>query len=259
MSAEMRRCGPLTPDRPQATLAEARQPSVAWKFDAGASGKPEIDRAFQRSRLRFNMSHTTGLVVCAAGLDNEIGVDVEANDHLNSELELAEHFFAPEEISLLRGAIESERRHIFLRIWTLKEAYIKATGLGLACPLNSFAITLDPIGIRFGVGILDDPRNWPHAMASRTTSNSVGRPPHGKSARARLDLTLKGKDGETAWRRPNYATIHRMIGNPIYGGGAYAYGKTVATVGYDASNANVKIRRKARSDWLALMPNTHEG
>src|SRR6516162_8559495 len=38
-----------------------------------------------------------------------------------------------------------------------------------------------------------------------------------------LDLPVKGKDGETAWRRPNYATIHRMIENPIYGG-TYAYG-----------------------------------
>ena len=73
-----------------------------------------------------------------------------------------------------------------------------------------------------------------------------------------LDLPVKGKDGETIWRRPNYATIHRMIENPIYGG-AYAYGKTAATAGYDGTCAKVTIRRKARSDWLALMPNTHEG
>jgi DNA invertase Pin-like site-specific DNA recombinase len=73
-----------------------------------------------------------------------------------------------------------------------------------------------------------------------------------------LDLPAKGKDGETAWRRPNYATIHRMIENPIYGG-AYAYGKTAVAAGYGAAGVSVKIRRKARSDWLALMPNTHEG
>ena len=46
-----------------------------------------------------------------------------------------------------------------------------------------------------------------------------------------LDLPVKGKDGETAWRRPNYATIHRMIENPIYGG-TYAYGKTAVAAGY---------------------------
>ena len=73
-----------------------------------------------------------------------------------------------------------------------------------------------------------------------------------------LDLPVKGKDGETAWRRPNYATIHRMIENPIYGG-AYAYGKTAVAAGYDGRASSVKIRRKARSDWLALMPNAHEG
>jgi DNA invertase Pin-like site-specific DNA recombinase len=73
-----------------------------------------------------------------------------------------------------------------------------------------------------------------------------------------LDLPVKGKDGETAWRRPNYATIHRMIENPIYGG-AYAYGKTAVAAGYDGTAVSVKIRRKARSDWLALMPNAHEG
>ena len=73
-----------------------------------------------------------------------------------------------------------------------------------------------------------------------------------------LDLPVKGKDGETAWRPPNYATIHRMITNPIYGG-AYAYGKTAAGTSYDAAGVSVKIRRKPRSDWLALMPNAHEG
>jgi hypothetical protein len=49
-----------------------------------------------------------------------------------------------------------------------------------------------------------------------------------------------------------------MIENPIYGG-AYAYGKTSAAAAYDSIGASVKIRRKARSEWLALMPNAHEG
>jgi DNA invertase Pin-like site-specific DNA recombinase len=73
-----------------------------------------------------------------------------------------------------------------------------------------------------------------------------------------LDLPVKQNNGDTTWRRPNYATIHRMIDNPIYGG-AYAYGKTAAASGYSADGASVKIRRKARTDWLALMPNAHEG
>ena len=73
-----------------------------------------------------------------------------------------------------------------------------------------------------------------------------------------LDLPVKQADGDTAWRRPNYATLHRMVENPVYGG-AYAYGKTAVGAGYNAHGVSMKIRRKARSDWLALMPNAHEG
>ena len=73
-----------------------------------------------------------------------------------------------------------------------------------------------------------------------------------------LDLPVKQSNGDTAWRRPNYATIHRMIENPIYGG-AYAYGKTVSGMGHGATGLGVKTRRKARADWLALRPNAHEG
>ena len=73
-----------------------------------------------------------------------------------------------------------------------------------------------------------------------------------------LDLPTKRNNGGTTWRRPNYATIHRMIDNPIYGG-AYAYGKTGVATGHGASGVNVKVRRKARAEWLALMPDAHEG
>jgi DNA invertase Pin-like site-specific DNA recombinase len=73
-----------------------------------------------------------------------------------------------------------------------------------------------------------------------------------------LDLPVKPNNGDTAWRRPNYATIHRMIENPVYGG-AYAYGKTAAASGYGAAGVSIKIRRKARTDWLALIPDAHEG
>src|SRR5712671_7521843 len=66
------------------------------------------------------------------------------------------------------------------------------------------------------------------------------------------------RNGHTVWRRPSYATLHRMVENPVYGG-AYAYGKTAAAMGYVEKSPGVKSRRKARADWLCLKPGTHEG
>jgi hypothetical protein len=73
-----------------------------------------------------------------------------------------------------------------------------------------------------------------------------------------LDLPTKPRNGEIVWRRPCYATIHRIIINPLYGG-AYAYDKTGVATGYDGSGARVKSRRKPRAEWLALKPGSHEG
>jgi DNA invertase Pin-like site-specific DNA recombinase len=74
-----------------------------------------------------------------------------------------------------------------------------------------------------------------------------------------LDLPTKRTNGDTVWRRPCYATLHRMIENPIYGG-AYAYGKTGATMGYTGKGGSTKARcRKARAEWIALKPGSHEG
>ena len=73
-----------------------------------------------------------------------------------------------------------------------------------------------------------------------------------------LKLPARQRNGDIVWRRPSYATLHRMIVNPAYGG-AYAYGKTTVEPGYDGVRARARIRRKPRAEWLTLKPGAHEG
>jgi DNA invertase Pin-like site-specific DNA recombinase len=73
-----------------------------------------------------------------------------------------------------------------------------------------------------------------------------------------LELPAKRDNDELVWRKPTYHTIHRIITNPIYGG-AYAYGKTAASIHYDGIVGRRKTSVRARNEWLALHPGAHEG
>jgi hypothetical protein len=72
----------------------------------------------------------------------------------------------------------------------------------------------------------------------------------------KLDLPTRINAGPVEWRRPRYSTLHEFITNPAYGG-AYAYGRTGVSAGYDGARA--RARRKPRAEWLALQPGAHEG
>jgi DNA invertase Pin-like site-specific DNA recombinase len=72
----------------------------------------------------------------------------------------------------------------------------------------------------------------------------------------KLDLPTRINAGPVEWRRPRYSTLHEFITNPAYGG-AYAYGRTGVSAGYDGAKA--RARRKPRAEWLALQPGAHEG
>ena len=73
-----------------------------------------------------------------------------------------------------------------------------------------------------------------------------------------LDLPARRGNGELTWHRPCYATIYRMITNPIYGG-AYVYGRTGTAAQYDGSGVRAKRCRKPRAEWRELHPGAHEG
>lgn len=114
-----------------------------WAFARNAYGKPAI-AAPAKLPIEFNLSHTRGLVCCVVAMGSPVGVDAEELAERPDHFDLARSFFAPAEVALLERLSGVERSHLFLRIWTLKEALIKALGMGLSLPLDRFAFSLSP-------------------------------------------------------------------------------------------------------------------
>lgn len=135
-----------------------------WEFTANAYGRPEI--AFPHAGgLRFNVSHTEGLVACAVAFGSDVGVDVEdAGRRLDRYLQVAETVLAPDELRDLHATPEPGRRDRFFGYWTLKEAYAKARGMGFSLPFTEISFRLCPrggvTGVSFAPPVGDDPAGW---------------------------------------------------------------------------------------------------
>ena len=132
------------------------------KFSRNFYGKPTLAYP-EVPELEFNISHTSGLAVCAVGRSCHVGVDIEQSGRKVDELALARRYFSQSEFELLESATALNRRPLFYRLWTLKEAYIKARGIGLSIPLAdfSFEFPLDQSPtISFARAIKDSPNNW---------------------------------------------------------------------------------------------------
>ena len=110
------------------------------KFDYGEYGKPNYN--FQ-TPIKFNISHSGNIIVMAFARNCEIGVDIEKIKDDFDVIDIAQHFFSPDEIQTLEALPEKERVHGFYRCWTRKESFIKAKGSGLSFPLTSFSVSLD--------------------------------------------------------------------------------------------------------------------
>jgi 4'-phosphopantetheinyl transferase len=126
--------------------------------------------------LHFNVSHTDGLVVCLLSTSPEIGVDTELLARGPDLLALAPRVFAPRELSDLAALPASEQPQRAVRLWTLKESYIKARGMGLALALDgiSFSFHDDRVHLDVAPALQDDGRRWcfqtqllgPHCISS---------------------------------------------------------------------------------------------
>lgn len=110
-----------------------RSPSE-WRFSSGALGKPELEAPnIMPSGFDFNLSHASGLILLGLNLDGKIGVDVESFDRA-----LPSHTSQVRMMGLHRHPRPPPlSSQVFIRSWTLKEAFVKAYGLGIFSAVDS--------------------------------------------------------------------------------------------------------------------------
>ncbi len=143
----------------------SRYASVApdtWRFHTNEFGKPEIDSRQNPLQLRFNLSHCDGLALCGVTVGRDIGVDCENIRRKVEMKQVASRVFSTSERKFLDSMPASQQAETFFRLWTLKEAYIKAKGVGISLPLQeiAFDISVQPVRVTFHHGIVDQPEAW---------------------------------------------------------------------------------------------------
>lgn len=126
--------------------------------------------ADSRSPLQFNLTHKPGCIAAAFAKRAAIGVDAEEYEPDRANEKIARRYFSPAEVEQLAGLVGEALAWRFYRFWTLKEAYIKARGLGLKLPLHDFSFSFaDPetleqdgegVRIAFSGKIEDRPEDW---------------------------------------------------------------------------------------------------
>lgn len=112
------------------------------QFQYGEYGKPALADCPHAPAFNISHSHDWGLIAITS--DGDLGVDVERMDPRTTWQGLARRFYSAREVSTLETLATERQLAGFYRIWTSKEAFIKAIGRGLSFPLASFSVEGDP-------------------------------------------------------------------------------------------------------------------
>lgn len=164
-----------------------------WQFIRNKHGRPEISGPFGAPRIRFNLSNTRGLIVCLVAKDRELGVDVEDIQRTGETVAVADRFFSPFEAAELTRQPIYKQRDRFFDYWTLKEAYIKARGMGLAIPLDHFSYHLeDPNAIRisFAPQLPDNPARWQFSLRTLGGRHRIATAIERRSGEAPIEIQM---------------------------------------------------------------------
>jgi 4'-phosphopantetheinyl transferase len=113
-------------------------------FAYGSRGKPILCLPDVSAPFQFNLSHSNGLALFAGSRHAMLGVDVERVRFVPEADQIAAKFFSPQETAVLNAIPEEQRMEAFFNCWTRKEAYLKATGEGIADALPRIEASLTP-------------------------------------------------------------------------------------------------------------------
>jgi len=149
-----------------------------WSFEKNAYGRPEIWLGNESPPLRFNLSHTKGLVTCAITKSAAIGVDVENIKRSSDLLEVAKTSFTAKEIKDLGQLTGREWYQHSFHLWTLKEAFFKAKGKGLSMSLQNISFHFERRGaeklICFDIATDEElTQNWQFAACCPTVEHCL--------------------------------------------------------------------------------------
>ncbi|MEU1039821.1 4'-phosphopantetheinyl transferase superfamily protein [Streptomyces sp. NPDC005907] len=125
-----------------ALSARTGLPPTAWRFAATRHGRPELDPGHHG--LRFNVSHTEGLIACVVAREHACGVDVESVPFDDDKARLLSARFDDAQRAALAGAPDPVAA--LEELWVLTEAYLKGVGTGLANGVGALRFTRRPGG-----------------------------------------------------------------------------------------------------------------
>jgi 4'-phosphopantetheinyl transferase len=120
------------------------------RFHYGPQGKPKLDGGPSTSDFHFNITYSGDRILYAFSIGRRVGIDIEQVRQIPELEHIAERHYSSLELASVYKPHRSRRLQNFFEVWTRKEAVIKALGVGLALPLNSFSV--EPVGGLEGYG-----------------------------------------------------------------------------------------------------------
>ena len=146
----------------------------AWQFSQNKHGRPEISGPDIEPLLRFNLTHTNGLVACVVTLESDCGIDVERLSARGNLMGIAEKMFAASEQQDLMNLDGQAFLDRFFTYWTLREAYCKALGVGIAWSKSNYGFVekgSERWGICFDALSNEESDHWQFALTRPTSEH----------------------------------------------------------------------------------------